>query len=357
MLPKPHRSSSTPLVFLNFLLTIVSMLWFLHAQMAAASPGLQMGGQVARLQGRVYGERGQNLSRVRVQLETPEGDMVAEEFSDDQGRYSFGGLTRGVYHLTATGDGYETFRQTVDLTRSAFHTIVDIGMSPLKGNAVSPGEPPALTDVSAPKKARQEYQRGMQALAANSIQEAKVHFSKAVEKYPCYARAQTAVALGFVSDRDLAQAETALKKSIACDPGFGSAYLKLGELYNIESRFRESEPLLQDGLRRQPGLWKFHYQLGVSYYGLGAYDKAQEEYLRSESLDPPAPAEVHVKLADVYFKERFFSKAYTEMQAYLSAEPDGQFSGKVKDLMRQMDAHRTARTPTPASTTPASAQP
>jgi Tfp pilus assembly protein PilF len=355
---RPHRSSATPLAFLGLLLTIVSMVWLLHAQRAAAgSPGFQMGGDVARLQGRVYGEHGQNLSRVRVQLETPEGDMVAEEFSDDQGRYSFGGLTRGVYHLTAIGDGYETYRQTVDLTRSAFHTIVDIGMSPLKGSGGPPGEPPALTDMSAPKKAKAEYQKGMQALAANRIPDAKAHFSKAVEEYPCYARAQTAVALGFISDRDLPHAEEALKKSISCDPGFSSAYLKLGELYNIESRFRESEPLLQEGLRRQPGLWKFHYQLGVAYYGLGAYDKAQEAYLRSESLDPPAPAEVHVKLADVYFKERQVGKAYAEMQAYLSAEPQGQFSEKVKDIMRQLDEHRTARATTPASAAPASDQP
>ena len=62
-----------------------------------------------------------------------------------------------------------------------------------------------------------------------------------------------------------------------------------------------------------------------------------------DRLNPPAPPEVHVKLADVYFKERMFGKAYAEMQAYLVAEPDGRFAAKVKDLMRQMDSYRSAR--------------
>ena len=307
-----------------------------------------MGSDTARLLGRIYGEHGQNLTHASVRLETEEGDLVLEVSPDDQGRYNFGELRRAVYHLSATADGYEPFRQTVDLTRSAFRTVIDIGMTPLN-RGVSPGEPPSLTDASAPKKARQEYQKGMRALAANRIPEAKAHFSKAVEKYPCYARALEAVALGSVSDRDLPHAEAALKKSIECDPGYSSAYLKLGELYNIENRFRESEALLQEGLRQKPGLWKFHFQLGVAYYGMGAYDKAQEEYLRSESLDPPAPAEVHVKLADVYFRERSFGRAYGEMKAYLREEPNGRFAAKVKDLIQQMDAYRTARATTPAS--------
>jgi len=357
MARKPHRVFSSLLDVPGLMWLFFSALWLLSGPVSVcAAPGFQLGRGASRLEGRVYGEHGQNLPHVLVRLETTGGDEVVEGSSDDQGRYSFGGLRRAVYHLSASTEGYEAFRQTVDLTRGAYNTIFDIGMSRLTG-ATSQGEPPSLTDAQAPAKARREYQKGVQALASNRISEAKAHFSKAAEKYPCYARAQTAVALGYVSDRDLAQAESALKKSIACDPGYWSAYLKLGELYNIESRFRESEPLLQEGLRRQPGSWKFHYQLGVTYYGLGTYDKAQQEYQLSESLNPPAPAEVHVKLADVYFKERMFGRAYEEMQAYLAAEPDGRFAAKVKEVMRQMDSYRTARAGTPAPAPPASAEP
>lgn len=346
MLQTPRRS----LPSLPFLAALIFVVISVAGGPAfEASPALQFAG-TSRLQGRVYGEHGQNLAHVRVRLETSGGDLVVEASSDDQGIYSFGGLERGVYHLSASTDGYEPFRQTVDLTRASFRTIVDIGMSPL--NPVkSPSDPPSLTDAQAPRKARQEYQKGMRDLAADRIPEAKVHFAKAVQRYPCYARAQTAVALGLVSDRELAGAEAALKKSIKCDPGYLSGYLKLGELYNVESRFRESAPLLQEGLRRAPGSWKFHYQLGVAYYGLGAYDKAQDEYLRSESLDPPAPPDVHVKLADVYFKKSLFRKAYAEMQAYLAAEPDGRLAGKVRDIIRQMEAYRDARAGTSSAAT------
>ena len=351
---KPRHAS---IALLSLLLPTLPAVWYLDSsKIAAFTPGFQASVGASRLEGRVFGEHGQNIVHARVRLETPEGDLVVEETSDEQGRYSIGGLRRGIYHLSASAEGYEIFRQTVDLTRSAFRMIFDVGLTPLSRGS-SATEPPSLTDASAPRKARQEYQKGIKALAGNRTTEARIHFSKAVEKYPCYARAQAAVALGFISDHDLANAETALKKAISCDPGYWSAYLKLGELYNIESRFRESEPLLQEGLRRDPAVWKFHYQLGVACYGLGAYGQAQEEFLRSESLDPPAPPEVHVKLADVYFKERLFGKAYEEMQAYLRAEPDGRLAGRVKDLIRQMDAYRAARAGAPASTTATSTQP
>jgi Tfp pilus assembly protein PilF len=353
MLCRPHHNRSSPLTSPYFLVASIALVACLGLPIAMASPEPQLGGETARLQGRVYGEKGQSLPHARVRLETTEGDLVFEELADEQGMYNFGGITRGVYHLTATLDGYETFRQAVDLTRSAFRTVVDIAMTPLN-RGTSPADPPALTDVSAPRKARQEYQKGMRALAANHIPEAKAHFSKAVERYPCYARAQNAVALGFISDHNLPSAEAALKKSIACDPDYWSSYLKLGELYNIETRYKESEPLLQEGLRRNPGLSKFHYQLGVAYFGMSDYAKAQEEYLRSEALEPPAPADVHVKLADVYFKERLLRKAYDEMKSYLAADPNGRFAGRVRDLIRQMDDYRT---PHPAAPSAASAAP
>lgn len=294
----------------------------------------QLPDYVVRIEGAVYGQGGRPLTDARVRLDSEEGKQIWESGLDERGRYALIGLKRGVYQLVVTADGYETSRETIDLTRAPTHMIVDVTMTPLdKGPA---GPPPSLTDAQAPRKARKEYERGVKALAAHRVPDAKAHFAKAVKDYPCYARAQTAQALSLVSDRDLKGAEAALKKAIQCDAGFTSAYLKLGELYNAELRFKESAQVLESGLRQDPGSWKFHYYLGAAYYGLATYAKAEEEYLRSESLTPPAPPDVHVKLADVYSKEREFGRAYGEMRAYLAADPNGRFAEKVREVMKRM---------------------
>jgi hypothetical protein len=65
--------------------------------------------------------------------------------------------------------------------------------------------------------------------------------------------------------------------------------------------------------------------------------------LKVQSLNPNAFADVHVRLADVYLKENAYDKAYTQIQAYLQAEPEGRFATKIKAIMRQMESSGALR--------------
>jgi len=144
--------------------------------------------------------------------------------------------------------------------------------------------------------------------------------------------------LALTTQRDRPHAEAALKKAIECDPDFVDAYSQLGWLFNGGKRFSESARVLQEGLRHSPSAWQFYYQLGIAHYGLGDYNRAEEEYLKAESLNPEPPAEIHVKLADVYLKKSAFDKAHSEMESYLHAEPGGRFAVKVRELMKQLES-------------------
>jgi tetratricopeptide (TPR) repeat protein len=96
--------------------------------------------------------------------------------------------------------------------------------------------------------------------------------------------------------------------------------------------------VLQEGLRRSPGAWQFYYQLAIAQFGLKQYSEAEQQFLKVQSLNSNAPADLRVKLADVYLKEGAYDKAYAQMQAYLKAEPNGRFAAKVKTIMRQMES-------------------
>ena len=180
----------------------------------------------------------------------------------------------------------------------------------------------------------------MASLTAKDIDGAQTHLEKAVKEYPCYARAQTDLATLLEQKRDLPGAETALRKAMAheCDPEYIDSYIVLGQMLNSQKRFADSSRVLEEGVRRSPGSWQFYYQLGVAYYGLAQFSKAEGQYQKVMELNPSPPAEFHVKLGDVYLREKAYDKAYVELEQYLKAEPDGRFAPKIKNIMREMKA-------------------
>ena len=292
-------------------------------------------GELTHIKGRVSSaEDGHNIPNATVRLETEEGDLVFERPTASDGQFEVMNLSKLVYRLTVSADGYLTYHEPLDLSRSPQRAIVSVMLSP--STKEEPVAQPSRTDAAASKAARQEYQKGARAVATNQLDEAAAHFQKAVDEYPCYARAQTLLALAFIRHREVAQAEAALRKAIACDADFLKAYLDLGELLNLEKRYDESEAVLGEGLRRLPGFWKFHYQLGIADYGQREWAKAEGDFLKAVSLNPTAPADLHVKLADVYSKEGAYDKAYSEMVEYLRLEPQGRFAPRIREVMQQM---------------------
>jgi len=339
---QPARCSAITYLLTPFLLGIV-----LVAPPPAAGQG------TATLSGQVVTYTGRTVpSGVTITLETESGERAAQIPANNDGRFDLGYLRKLRYRLIVTAEGYETWQQDIDLGQGASQYIVRVTLTPSNKVKEVAASSPALTDAQAPKTARKEYEKGSRALAARELPEARAHLEKALSEFPCYARAQTDLALILTERHEVPGAETALRKAVQCDPGFPDAYTQLGQLLNAEKKFTESADLLQDGLRRSPGAWQFYYQLAIAHYGLKQYSQAEEDYLKVQSTNPSPPAELHAKLADVYLKENAYGKAYAEMQAYLQAEPEGRFASKIKAIMRQMESSGALGAPPPKASPP-----
>jgi len=294
--------------------------------------------QDAQLYGRVRTDQGVALrSGGMARLETEDHELVAEQPLNSAGEFYFLHVPKRQYLLTVTAEGFETYQQAIDLAEGPSQYNVNIAMTPHKATQAKTA-PPALSDAQAPKEARREYERAEKALAAHKLGEAREHLAKAVEQYPCYARAQTDLGMVYSTQKDYAKSEAALRKSITCDPGYVDAYVDLGQLLNAEKRFSEALPILEQGARISPAAWQFYYEMGVAQYGQKHYSTAESEYLKAQSLSSNPPADLDVKLADVYLKEGAYDKAYAKMQEYLKAEPQGRFAPQVKEIIKQMQA-------------------
>jgi len=308
----------------------------LIACMALASAGLAQ----VRLEGKVRTDTGEAIkSGVNVRVETEDGQLVAEQPANSEGAFHFDSLPKiNNCRLIVNADGFERYQEGLDLGYGATQATRYITLRPLGKEAVDGAAGEARTDSLAPKNARKEYEQAVGDFAAKNLAGARTHFEAAVKEYPCYARAQTDLATVREAQRDLTGAETALKKARECDPDYIDSYIVLGQMLNSEKRYADSEQVLQEGVRRSPGSWQFYYQLGVAHFGLGQYAKAQSEYERVPALNPSPPAEFHVKMADLYLKEKSYDKAYSQMDEYLKAEPSGPFASKIKNIMQQMQA-------------------
>ena len=290
------------------------------------------------IQGRVRTADGSALpADINVRLEEAEGTVVARQFVGRDGKFGFWDLTGNLYRLIVTAPGYQTASQDVDLHYEASR-FPDIYLVPLVQRKSPSPATTSATDLAAPKKTQKEYEKGEHALQSGNPEEARSHLEKAVAEYPCYARAQTTLGVALSMLSRSSPAEAAFKKSIECDAGFLEAYVQLGILLNLEGKYAESKLNLQQGLGHFPDDWQLHYQLGVASDGLKDYAKAEEEYLKAQSINPTPPPEFHVKLADVYLKRKEFEKAYGEMQTYLRLAPNGEFAEETKSLMKRMES-------------------
>jgi tetratricopeptide (TPR) repeat protein len=296
--------------------------------------------QDAQIYGRVRTDQGVVLtSGCIVRLETDEEhELFGEQPVNTAGEFYFLHIPKRRYVLTVTAEGFETYRVEIDFNQGASQYNVNVTLTPAHKMAQAKSAPPALSDAQAPKEARREYEKAEKALAARKLGEAREHLVKAVEQYPCYARAQTDLGAVYSQQKDYAKAEAALRKSLACDPGYVDASVELGQLLNAEKRFSEAVPVLEQATRLSPGSWQFYYELGTAHYGLKQYRAAESEFLKAQSLNSSLSSAVNVKLADVYLKEGAYDKAYAKMQEYLKAEPQGRFAPHIREIMKQMES-------------------
>jgi tetratricopeptide (TPR) repeat protein len=296
-------------------------------------------GQGITVAGRIRTEDGKPLHvGVRVWIETPSRQSLAEQFAGSDGEFEFERVPPSEFTLAVSAEGYQPFRMPLDLRWEATKKFVNIHLVPEEKDRRASAEAPALTDHAAPRKAKNEDRKGRRALENGDLAKAQDHLEKAVGEYPCYARAQTDLAMA-LAGQDLADpAERALRKSLECDPDYHPAYALLGLVLNTNQRYTESEQALLEGLRRAPNAWKLHYQMGISQFGQNRNAKAQEHYLRALSLSPDRPGDIHARLADVFLKQGAYREAYAQLEAYLQADPVGRFSEAVRERMAQIES-------------------
>jgi tetratricopeptide (TPR) repeat protein len=270
-----------------------------------------------------------------VRLERFSGGVIDQVNTDARGRFRFANLQRGYYKVIINAPGFAPAQQDADLTLLV-KTYLVFTLSVSEPNKTTHASVSDVVDARIPPSAREEFERGREALARKNHPEAIVHLQKAASFYPEYFEAQFLLGTAYMDVRDWQKAEMAMKRALESKAGNAAALLALGEIYWRQKRFDEAESTLLEGLKFDENNWHGHFTLARLYWEKGDVLKAGPCIGRTLQLKPDF-AEGHLLAGNVLLKVGQQQRARIEYEEYLRLAPKGDYAGEARKLIDQLE--------------------
>ena len=230
--------------------TITLLLLFGSASLAMAQ-----GGSV--LEGKVITPSGiQPNTPVRVKL-TFNGRAINEVFTDLSGRFSFPGVSRGRYQLTAEGDGvnFETTSVYADISafgQSGQTFTQDIQLRPVLRKAIPPTGVINAFIQDVPPEAKAAYDAGVKFVAEGKTEAAVENMQKAVKIFPKYFDAHLELGNIFLKAAQFNEAIAELDLAREINPNDERTYQSFGLLMMKQRNFPVAVAVFAEAGRLNP---------------------------------------------------------------------------------------------------------
>jgi len=326
-------SRGLPLLFL--LLAVPSLLYAQRSGM-----GGRVVGGVIDVQVR-YANGAPGPSGIHVRLESPESGSAGDCQTIEGGKCQFNVPSNGVYMVRMSERGYKDVSVRVELIGNS-RGFATLELKPIPAEAppeaaadvpegVSGGSVSAA-DLSVPKNARLEFDKGQSALKDNKLDSGISHLRKAIKLYDAFPSAYTLLGTAYLEQKNWKDAESALVKAASLDSKSAEAYLALGAVFNQTKDYPQAETALLRGLELKPDAPGGHYELAKTYWALGRWQEAAP-HARKAVSDIPDLASPHVLLGNILLKENNLQEALHEYQEYLRLDPNGSMAPGARQMI------------------------
>lgn len=288
------------------------------------------------LSGKVVTSDNKPVKDVHVELRTSSGSTVNSAYTNASGDFEFAMVYAGTYNVVASS-GVNQAQERIDVGMSPSAITLRLPVS----NSATDGNGTASVSVAAykvPVKARQALQKAREASMKGKKDEAQKQVAKALEIYPKYADALALRGILKMDANDVAGAKADLQEAINDDENCGLAYLVMGSILNLESKFDDAVRILTRGESLSPNSWQAYFEMGKALNGKAQYEAALREFDRAQTLAPDASI-IHVAKARALFGIKSYADAVSELQAYLTREPQGPHSEEVRKMLAQAQTH------------------
>jgi TolA-binding protein len=261
------------------------------------------------------------------------GSLTAQG-ATSKGKASFIVGKLGDYVISVDAAGYQTAQKDVSLNM-AISDQEDIFLRKDSGNGengVAPGGP-----ILAPK-AKEAFDKALQALNENKVDEAEQQIGEAVKLAPNHPNVLYVQGVVYLKRRQWDKAQDVLEKATQIDPKHARAFSALGMALADQGKFDQSIPPLQQSLQLDPVSWDTHWTLAKAFYHEQQYDGALKESQEALNESHGAEPGIELLLAQSQTAVGNFEGAGETLRTYLKNHPNEKGAATARKWLDRLTA-------------------
>jgi tetratricopeptide (TPR) repeat protein len=261
--------------------------------------------------------------------------MFIGQAATSQGRAFFILNSLGDYTITVDASGYKSAQKDVSLP-VAVRDEEDIY---LRSNSAPEAAPTVPDKPLLAPKARKAFDKGLQALKEDKLDEAQKHFDEALKLAPNHPDVLYARAVVYLQRSDWANAQTLLEKATQLDPKHARAWSALGTALVNSRKFDQAIRPLQQSLALEPVGWETHWALAKAYYHLQQYEDSVKESQEAFSESHGASLDVELLLAQSLTAVGRYEDAAQTLRNFLKTHPNCSRADTARRWLGQLAAN------------------
>ena len=306
---------------------------------AAAGAASEAAGARLELDGRVTGTR---IRLLQVTLFSVGQPFTATTFTNPVGEFEFHSLPSGTYTVSVMRRTLGEVRRTVVVTASLAdrkrRVRVTIPYSAAEAAANGSAGKVSRQQLSVPKGALRKYGDAQKHLAKRDAAGATRDLEQAVEAAPQFAAAWNGLGVIAYQTGDLSRAEEKFRKALEADPQAFEPAVNLGGVLLAEGRIDEALPFNRKAADERPKDSLANAQLGMSYYKLGDFDRAEPALAAARRADPSNFSRPQLFLARIYLQRGNVTAALRELRDCVARYPDASDAESLRGEIRELEA-------------------
>ena len=303
---------------------LVLLLLATSTVLLAQSRRRQAGPDYTNMSVHVVDENNRPVWGAMVQLLSGFGNTIFQTFTNEQGFADLSRVPEGRYKVRAKGDEIEetTGREFVIFTGQGYYDVMLQVRRKPQTTQPSLNSMVHVTDLNVPPKAKENFDKGIEALNRNELQQARDSFEKAIREYPEYSAAYGNLGVSWLREGRVEEGSAALRKAVSLNPHLSSAYRSLAILAFKEGKLQETEELLNQSLADDPNDPQGLALLAKVQFARGEMDQAIASAQKVHAQPHERYAFVHFIAASAFQAKGQNQEAIREYKIFLKEAPN-----------------------------------